>query len=339
MTKKRAEHEPTMSIRWMWPFANVFGSDPRSLQLLEEVGLTAADLVERDRRIPARVAMHALQRAVEIFGDPTIGLKAGSRLEQSVMDVIDYAACSTENLGTAIGVMSRYSHVMNESGSLTLTIDSDYCYTTYSMSIPHPPQANDLAVSASLTFSKRVCEVYSPPVEIRLQHERPSYADVYQKYFEATVKFGAPANTIVMRKSRLEARMRNRSLPMALAFERKAQELEQAVTRELGISSRVREALAAQLASGSVQMGNTAKRLGMSVATLRRKLEEEGQSFATILDDMRREVAQQYLKRDEPTVSEVAFLLGFSDVRAFARAFRRWTGIAPTEFREQAGRS
>jgi AraC-like DNA-binding protein len=77
----------------------------------------------------------------------------------------------------------------------------------------------------------------------------------------------------------------------------------------------------------------TAQRLAMSVATLRRRLEEEHATFSGIVDELRRQLAEGYLRDDQPTVSEVAFLLGFSDVAAFGRAFKRWHGISPTEFR------
>jgi AraC-like DNA-binding protein len=94
-----------------------------------------------------------------------------------------------------------------------------------------------------------------------------------------------------------------------------------------------------QLSGGPVSMKQAARQLAVSVATLRRKLEEEGTSFSALLDAARREAAERYLSKPEPTVTEIAFLLGFSNLRAFSRAFRRWTGSAPTQFRERAQRS
>ena len=102
-----------------------------------------------------------------------------------------------------------------------------------------------------------------------------------------------------------------------------------------GAAQRVREVLVAQLASGSIEMVDVARKLGMSVATLRRKLDDEGSSFSAVLDELRRELALRYSRQPEPSVSEIAFLLGFSDLRAFGRAFKRWHGAAPTEFRDR----
>ncbi|MEY4581499.1 MAG: hypothetical protein RL701_6202, partial [Pseudomonadota bacterium] len=101
------------------------------------------------------------------------------------------------------------------------------------------------------------------------------------------------------------------------------------------MTARVQQVLQEQLGAGAVSMKETAKRLALSVATLRRKLESEGSSFTLLLERARSDAAQRYLSKPEPSVTEVAFLLGFSNLRAFSRAFRRWTGVTPSVFRER----
>ena len=153
-------------------------------------------------------------------------------------------------------------------------------------------------------------------------HERPSYANEYSR-FEVPVKFGAPYNAIVMRKARLRAPMLRANPDMLFAFEQHAKQLIDRLEARDGIVGRVRESITSQLGMGEVTMRGTARRLAMSVATLRRRLEGEGTTFSHIVEEMRKRLAEQYLTTPQPAVSEIAFLLGFSDVASFDRAFKR----------------
>ena len=93
------------------------------------------------------------------------------------------------------------------------------------------------------------------------------------------------------------------------------------------------ETITAQLASGEMTMESVSAALGVSVATLRRRLEEEGTTFTLLVDEVRRDLAERHLSDPHRTISEVAFMLGFSHAPAFHKAFRRWTGATPSERR------
>ena len=114
-----------------------------------------------------------------------------------------------------------------------------------------------------------------------------------------------------------------------------AQRILQKMRDVQGLVERVRVEVAGQLCAGNVNMRTASRRLGL--ATLRRRLEEQGTTFSEILDNLRRGLAEEHLSGASPTVSEVAFQLGFSNVRAFGRAFRRRTGKTPTEYRSDHG--
>jgi AraC-like DNA-binding protein len=104
------------------------------------------------------------------------------------------------------------------------------------------------------------------------------------------------------------------------------------------VRGRVREIVFAELSRGNLTMEIVARKLGMSIATLRRRLDEEGTRFSEIVEMLREELARQYLREKNHATSEVAFLLGFADVVSFHKAFKRWTGQTPTEFRAAEGR-
>ena len=158
----------------------------------------------------------------------------------------------------------------------------------------------------------------------------------YEKVFEAPIVFGATCNAIVTKASRLDAPMLHANPRIAAAFEIHATQLLDGLSRTRGIAGRVRQEVMAQLQTGIISMSETGSRLGMSVATLRRRLEEEGVTFSSIVDDVRKSLSKQYLGDAALSVTEIAFLLGFSSVTAFGRAFKRWTGVSPIAYRGRA---
>ena len=99
--------------------------------------------------------------------------------------------------------------------------------------------------------------------------------------------------------------------------------------------AKVRYTVFDKLPSGEVRDSDIAQSLNMSTRTMQRRLAEEGTSFSAILQQIREELADQYIKDDKLAISEVAYLLGFSDQSNFTRAFKRWHGVSPTQYRHQ----
>jgi AraC-like DNA-binding protein len=305
---------------------------------LARFGFHAAEFANPDTRIPYRVGVELLVDAIRVWGDPAIGLKAGLEIESGDFDVVEAAARSAPTLRESILCMARYFRLMNEAGELTLEESGEYaswCYRTTD-GVQQHPAVNDFVIAAGLTFARRTVSMWEPPLEVRVTHDRPSYADEYEKTFSAPIRFGAGYCGFVIRRDRLEVPMLGANPRVAAAFELHARQLLDRLRSTEGIAGRVREAVAAQLGTGEVSMQSTAKRLAMSVATLRRRLDEEGTTYSDILDEIRKRLAERYVRDRGSAIGEVAFLLGFSNVTAFHRAFKRWTGVAPTEYRARA---
>jgi len=327
--------EATLSIRLMWPFARLIDKDPRGFKALETAGIELADLGNPEARVPHTAVVRALEEAVAVFDDPTMGLRAGQLAEQGDYDVLEYAAREAPSFGEAMTVMARYMKIMHEAIDVALIVEGEHAIWRVRTTdgVRQPPAINDNIVSAACAFSRRNVSVYVPPVEVHLIHPKPSYAADYEKILETKARFGMPSNAVVMKKERLEVPMMRANSNLSAVFEAQAQRVLEGLKQREDIVRRVREAVATELRTGPASMKKAARRLGFGVATLRRKLETEGTTFSEIVDDLRRELAEQHLTHGDLSISEVAFLLGFSDVRAFGRAFRRWTGLAPSEYR------
>lgn len=305
---------------------------------LARFGVHAAEFANPDTRIPYRVAIELLTETILASNDPAIGLKAGLQIEAGDFDVVESAARSAPRLREAILCIARYFRLMNEAGELTLEESGEYaswCYRTTGEAQQHPA-LNDFVIAAALTFARRTVSMWEPPLEVCVPHARPSYGDEYEKIFSAPIRFGAGYSGFTIRRDRLEVPMLGANPRVAAAFELHARQLLEKLRSTEGIAGRVRESVATQLGTGEVSMQATARRLAMSVATLRRRLEEEGTTYSDILDELRKKLAERYVRDQGSAIGEVAFLLGFSNVTAFHRAFKRWTGVAPTEYRARA---
>lgn len=324
--------EPTLSIRLLWPFVRALGNDPRGAMLLEGLKLRGDDLVF-DQRISASAAMAALKVAVEMTGDPTFGLRAGKLTDQGTFGILEHGFAVAATLRDAIAFFIRHFPVMSEASEAWLATEGERTVFWYAPIVPHPPGANDLLVGAAVGLVQRHCAPEFQPREVWLTHDKPSYAALYEEMWNVPVRFGAHANAIVFDTTWLERPMPAANANMAIVFERKAQQIASGLTHGATMGRRVRERLIAGLADGAVEMAAVARALKISTATLRRRLDEEGSAFSEILDDVRKDAAQRYLLGSELSVTEIALRLGFSHVRAFARAFRRWTGTTPSEFR------
>jgi AraC-like DNA-binding protein len=171
-------------------------------------------------------------------------------------------------------------------------------------------------------------------LEVHLMHPQATDAAAYTRVFGSDVKLGMPYNACVFPAQLLAAPMRRADPNIHFAFEARARELAERLRGQRGTADRVREIVFANLRAGNAGMGFVAGAMAMSVATLRRRLEAEGTTHSEILDRVRSELAMLYLTESRLSVREIAFLLGYSQSRAFHNAFRRWTeGSTPVEYR------
>ncbi|HEX4339076.1 MAG TPA: AraC family transcriptional regulator [Polyangiaceae bacterium] len=329
-----ASNEDTrLSIRLLWPFFRAAGVVPAVVDELSAAGIGSAEFANPSTRVSHRLMMHLLDRCVAASGDPALGLRAGEQLEPANGDVLAHASPFVATLGDAMRCISQYLRLVSDAEEVTLAGAGEFVEWRFRSTdgVPRPAAVNDFIIASMMKLARLRLAKYEPPTELRFMHERPSYASAYDR-FETRVVFGAPYNAIVMPKSRLAMPMQRKTVA-GEAFELHARQVLQRMNRKDGLSGRVREEVALHLSTGVVSMNWIAEHLAMSVATLRRRLGDEGTTYAEVVDDIRKQLADRYLKERALTVSEIAFLLGFANVTAFHRAFKRWRGMPPAAYR------
>jgi AraC-like DNA-binding protein len=335
-------HEATISLRWVIPFMRVTGASPTDIQILQREGITLKDFANPDTRVRHSAMMELLEATVQRTGDPTLGLRAGERFEVGDFDALEYAARSCSNLREAIMCGARYMYLMHGAQESRLVEEGELAAWELRITdeVPQLPAANDFALTSAVSFARRYTGQRNVLREVHFRHAEATSPAEYARIFDgAEIKLGMRHNALVFTREHLEAPMSHAHAGLQAAFEMHASAMLERLRRADGIGGRVRQLLVEQLRAGDVSMATVARRLAMSVATLRRRLGDESTSHSEILDDVRRELAEKYLADMSLAISEVAFLLGFSHVTAFYKAFRRWSqGVTPAEFRAQSQR-
>ena len=319
------------SARFLRPFAKVlrnYDSVPRSeIEALETISL--------DAWIPYTVSTQFIERAIALTQDADLGLHAAEAVEHGDFDVVEYAARSGDSIAEALDVVNRYIGLLREGANFHLVEYGDICHWNLDMATPFPRAINDWTVAVYVVMSRRLTGTDWRPLEVHLMHSEPHDTSEYHRIIGAPVKFNQAHNALVFRRDWLDTPVIEADERLHTLMRRYAGDLLRQRPRTESFIERVRAAMADSLRRGHLCTARVARRLHLSERTLRRRLQEDGTNYKTVLKDVRQELASNYLQHQgDLGIAEIAFMLGFSHTPAFSRAFKRWTGVSPVEFRE-----
>jgi AraC-like DNA-binding protein len=324
---------PTQSVRVVWAFLRYLATHPRGVALVNATPANAA-LVDPETRIPLADAAAMLESAIQVTGDQAIGLHAAAFFEPKDRDPLEEAARNCTTLRAALECTIRYIRLLSDEATYSLREEGERTlFARHSTATGTALRvATDFAMTDMLQFLRRNASIDESEIAIQFQHAAPDYVDEYRRLFRCQVSFDARHNAMVFRRSHLKTPMRSSCSVLARAFSERADGLLSRLAEGESVTDRVHQLVAQHLSSGQVTMDWAGRNLGVSSPTLRRYLQEEGVTFSTIVEQVRRELAEREL-RGRRNIGEIAFRLGFSSLGAFDRAFRRWHGMLPTAYR------
>jgi AraC-like DNA-binding protein len=190
----------------------------------------------------------------------------------------------------------------------------------------------DFILATLMTFCRWVAGREVNPISVAISYPAPPDPAPYREVFRCPVTFGARQTSMLFALAELRKPLPTSNPVLAELHERYAGEylkhFDQAET-----TYRVREVIIRRLPDGEPRRDQVAKELCMSERTLQRRLEQEEASYLRLLNDTRRELAENYLSRLQLSLAEAAYLLGFSDQSSFFRACKRWFGLPPGKYR------
>ena len=310
-------------------------------KLIERSGIDADALLEPDDRMPLDNYLALMDAGGALCGDPAFALHFGEAYTISELSIVGLICDAAETPMEAFEQMNRFSQLMLDAADGNAEdwfnrIENErgiWFVLTNEIYVMHPSLVES-AFARGLSASARAKLKSFSLKEIHFTHKAPAYRAEYERIFQAPLVFGSDKNAVLIDASSMTAepsQSANRYVFGVLSerAETLLKRLESATT----VKGRVESLLLPLLHTGNVSMEQVAKQMGVSRATLYRKLKAEGMSYATLLDDLRRQMALNYLNGQKTSVKEIAYLTGFSDPSAFSRAFKRWTGRNVSEWR------
>jgi AraC-like DNA-binding protein len=302
----------------------------------------AAGLAERPDALDASACsgdtIPALWRAaLEMTGDVTMPLRIGARVPYGAYEVVDFMASACASVGAGFEQLARYFALITE--DITWCVDGATEPPTVALTSLRPdPMAQALAVQYCLgvTLSRffQGTEGGFQLDAVELQMAEPRQRGVHDEFFRCPVRYSADRNVLIVRRDVWQRRLAGAEPRLKQVLEQHATELmAQRGSPPDEALEHIRSAIRDELPQGPPKIETIAGKLALSVRTLQRRLQNANSSFQALVEDERRQAAFAYLRRERLAVGEVAYLVGYSEPSAFARAFKRWTGMTPLQYR------
>lgn len=328
---------PTVLTAWTGTLVRAL--DARGLDTLELLRIADIDaslLDDPEQRVPLDASTRLWEAAIDATHDPAFGLEVSRYVRPTTFHALGPAFLASSTLRNALERAGRYGQVCADStrGSTCVVEDEIVLTMAWPATVTIADEAMD-AIAATIVRSARfMLDPTVSPTRITLQRERPepTTAERFASFFRCPIEYGAPVVAI-----HFDLAVAERRIP--LGNEAVAHASDSVIARYLAgqppcsVIDQVRRALLDLMPSGEPTIGEVSRLLGISSRTLQRQLFEDGTTFRDVLRDVRHELALRYLRDSSCSVTEVSFLLGFSETAAFSRAFKRWTGVAPSQFR------
>jgi len=310
------------------------GIDPS--RVFETLDLDPAVFSRTEGFIPCSSFARVLEQAAALTGDRAFGLHFGASANPKNIGALAYAVFNAPTVAAAFETAARYLHIHNEAALATYREENNLSYLRYGvkdLGAAAPEQFIEYGMAVALNTLRVMVGSQWNPREVHFAHDEPPTTSEHQQFFRAPVLFSCPTSAFVM-----EREFCSRPIPAADSnlFKILRRYLETVLShmpKEDEDLALVRRKIAETIKDGSPKLREIAKAMATSPRTLQRQLNDYGIDFRTLVDDTRKCFALDYLKDFNHTLTQIAFLLGYSEVSAFNRSFKRWTGKTPLEYR------
>lgn len=305
-------------------------------EMLPLCGLSPERLEDPSGQVSIAEYTKVIEEALARSSTPAFGLKAGAHAPTGAAHVLGFIIVNSRTLRDAIRAFRKYSTLVMEEAEWTFVEQDDEA--TFGFLHPHVSGAVarcEAEMLVSFMIARIGLHFLGPTSrlrEVRFVHEAPAWTEAYEA-FGCRVVFGAARNEIVFDAKYLDVAQLHCDTAFCQLLCDRADRLLGERRSDDRLRDRVKDVLKYQLPLGQVQADDVAKALRITPRTLRRKLGLLGCNLRELFDEARKELACDAMRRPEQPIKDLAYDLGFAEPSAFHRAFKRWTGTTPQQFR------
>ena len=311
-----------------------YAQDP--LPIFKLAGIDPKRLDVSGARYPYSAMQKLWQAAIDATGDPCFGLVAGRNIRPTTFHALGFSWIASRTLLESLQRLIRYTKLLSTAPIQLNLVKENDCWMLEDHALheglrdAHPAVA-DAFFMGVVALCRQAKDAHFKAQEVHFCHPDHGQASTYTDAFEAPVYFDADCDQIYFDAATMEALLPGDNLELALVNDRIAEEYITALD-PTNIATEVRKLLIELLPSGEASQQHIAVQMNRSLSTLQRQLANEGTNYKEIREQTRQELAEQYVREGRYSLSQIAYLLGFSDQSNFSRAFRRWTGHSPGHY-------
>ena len=308
-----------------------------SQQVLESLLQEDRDeLDEPEKQIPFHPFHAMMLKGAELI-KPGVALNIGNQMAGKLKIIASHLCISSSTLEDVLHQFIRYSKIICEPYGWKMERMGRYTYL--SLDFPTDKEFATHLVEGFLTSTTFIVQYLIDsefnPKEIHFRFDSPEFIQEYKDSFQSKLKFNMAIDAILFNDEQLALGVSEDVPNFYESMESYQDDLLETINSESDFKDKIKRLILTDLSGGRVDIKSIAKKLNMEVVQMTDKLKDEGVSFHLLFKDIRKDLSLLYLKNEVTSLVDVAFLLGYSDLTSFKRAFKSWVGLTPFEYREE----
>ncbi len=318
----------------VWKALQAHGHDPRAI--FNQAGLDPAKLGDGNARYRLVEMSKLWETVINETKDPCFGIEVGTLWTATTFHALGFTWLASHTLKDALMRLVRYSRIVNNSLNASLEVHGTNLHLIMSSGEDERNvhyAARDAGMVAVVVMCRLLCGKNFSPLEIQVTRKRSLCGDRLENFVGTSIIYNCKQNLTVFDHMRAEQRQPTGNSELAKVNDEIAIKYLKTLDRN-SVAMQVKSRLIELMPSGQVTEDVVASELNLSLRTMQRKLGEEKTSFSSLYKKIRQDMAGEYIKDSTMSMTEISFLLGFSEQANFSRAYRRWYGTSPSAARE-----
>ena len=304
-------------------------------RFLSEAGVDPRLLEDGEARLPAVAYLKSIDAALSVSGDPAFGLHLGEQARSMMFDVVGPLAEHAATLRQALENMPRYSRLMAEGHEPELREKDNVvtiCFPSLAGELSAVRVTAEFVMTAMQPMLRLFAGEHARPTHVSFAYAAPAYVAEYVRIFGRAARFGHAFTEMEFPRAWLDKAQLYQSPDLYALLKTQADRTLGRLDRDAPLSQRIERILAGHDLR-ELTMEDVARELDLSARSLRRRMAAEGVSYNELVTRSRMDAAKRLLERPNASIQETAYAIGFASPAAFHRAFKRWTGMTPKQYR------
>ncbi len=301
--------------------------------VMTAAGMANVDLSDPDARVPCDAYGRLVATAQSIRPTSNLALELARVTPVGAYPLLDYLVATSDSVGSGVYQLQRYFRLLGSPVDVIVDADADPLRVQFTAS--GWPFALEYSASLLVLHFRQETDGRFAAASVSFRHA-PDDVAAFERVLGCPVKTAAEWDGVSVPVEAWRLPLRRRDSVLRQVLEAQANEVLERLPSRQGLALEVQRTLATRVAGGDTRIGVVARALATSGRTLQRRLADEGVSYQALLDEARKETAARHLRTSTLAISEVAYLVGYSEPAPFHRAFKRWFGVTPEVFRKRA---